>query len=267
MDVQMIHNKHCKMIAFSDWRKDDIFLELIREVPLSIRVQGKPHTVIMRTPGDEIAHVAGFCLGEGLVDSMDDFLTLGYCEQDINVVTVTLRPERVYRIPDILQRKGFISQTSCGICGKELIDDLAQNLKTLPETLKVGMEAGLHCLNTLSAHQTVRYSCHAAALFTKEGDLLSVGEDVGSHNALDKSIGKLLVDETLEMADLLVLSSRISYELVQKAARAGISVIFSVSGPTSLAVELAESIGMTLVSRKKNKGLLVFCGEDRLLSD
>jgi FdhD protein len=263
----MTDDKHCKMITFSDWRKDDICLDLIREVPLSIRVQGKPHTVIMRTPGDEVAHAAGFCLGEGLVDFIDDFSTLGYCEEDINVVTVTLKPERVHRIPDILQRKGFVSQTSCGICGKELIEDLKQNLKKLPETSKVSMKAGLHCLNSLSDHQTVRYSCHAAALFTKEGDILSVGEDVGRHNALDKSIGKLFVDKRLDMAALLVLSSRISYELVQKAARAGISVIFSVSGPTALAVELAESIGMTLVSQKKNKGLLVFCGEDRLLSD
>ncbi|EMS78181.1 formate dehydrogenase accessory sulfurtransferase FdhD [Desulfotignum phosphitoxidans] len=263
----MIQDKHCKIITLSDRRKEDITLELIREVPLSIRVQGKSHTVIMRTPGDEVAHVAGFCLGEGLVDSMDDFSTLGYCEQDINVVTVTLKPERVHLIPDILKRKGFISQTSCGICGKELIDDLKQNLTTLPETSKVSMEAGLHCLDSLSAHQMVLYSCHAAALFTKEGGFLSVGEDVGRHNALDKSVGKLLVQDRLDMADLLVLSSRISYELVQKAARAGISVIFSVSGPTALAVELAESIGMALVSRKKNKGLLVFCGEDRLLSD
>jgi FdhD protein len=260
-------DKHCKMITFSDWGKNDICLDLIREVPLSIRVQGKPHTVIMRTPGDEVAHAAGFCLGEGLVDSIDDFSTLGYCEQDINVVTVTLKPERVHRIPDILQRKGFISQTSCGICGKELIDDLKQNLKMLPGRSKVSMKAALHCLNALSDHQTVRYSCHAAALFTKKGDLLSVGEDVGRHNALDKSIGKLFVDKKLDMAALLVLSSRISYELVQKAARAGICVIFSVSGPTALAVELAESIGMALVCQKKNKGLLVFCGEDRLVSD
>ena len=141
----MIHNKHCKMIAFSDWRKDDICLGLIMEDLLSLRMQGKSHTVIMQTPGDEIAHVAGFCLGEGLVDSMDDFLTIGYCKQDINEMTVTLKPERVHRIPGILQRKGFISQTSCGICGKELIDDLAQNLKTLLDRLLIevmGRETG-----------------------------------------------------------------------------------------------------------------------------
>lgn len=256
--------KNCRMKKFSGPEKDEICLDLIKENPLSIRIQGKPHTVVMRTPGDEIAHVAGFCLGEGIVDSLDDFTTLGYCDEDVNVVTVTLKPERINRIPDILNRRGFVSQTSCGICGKELIDDIKQNITPIPELPKVNTKAATHCLNTLSDHQTLRQSCHAAAIFTKNGELLSVGEDVGRHNALDKSIGKLFQDGKLDMGSLLVLSSRISYELVQKAARAKIPVIFAVSGPTALAVELAESIGMALVCQTKNKDLFVFCGEHRL---
>ena len=256
--------KNCKISKFSGSEKDEIYLDLIKEDPLSIQIQGKPHTVVMRTPGAEIAQVAGFCLGEGIVDTLDDFASLEYCGEDGNVVTVTLKPERILRIPDVLKRRRFVRQAICGICGKELINDLKQNITPVPEVLKIDIKTATYCLNTLSDHQTLRQSCHAAAIFTSDGKLLSVGEDVARHNALDKSIGKLFQEEKLNMGALLVLSSRISYELVQKAARAKISVIFAVSGPTALAVELAESLGMALVCRARNKDLFVFCGEHRL---
>ena len=99
--------------------------ELIMEEPFLIRVDGKPYSVVMRTPGEEIPHAAGFCLGEGLIENQDDFVTIGFCEdRDQNVVDVRLKTERRRKIPEILDRRGFISQTSCGICGKELIEDL-----------------------------------------------------------------------------------------------------------------------------------------------
>lgn len=249
---------------FPGAEKDKISLGLIKETPLSIRIQGKAYTMVMRTPGDELAHVAGFCLAEGIISSLQDFANLAYCDEDVNVVTVTLKPERINLISDILNRRGFISQTSCGICGKELIEDLKQNITSVPETKSVDTKVATHCLNTLADHQTLRHSSHAAAIYTNQGKLLSLGEDVGRHNALDKSIGKLLLDDKLDMGSLLVLSSRISYELVQKAAQAKIPVIFAVSGPTSLAVELAESLDMALVCQAKNKELFVFCGGHRL---
>ncbi len=250
--------------VFSGQEQDGISLELIQEVPLSIRIQGKPYTLVMRTPGDELAHVAGFCLAEGIVDSFEDFATLAYCDEDVNVVTVTLKPARIKLIPDILSRRGFISQTSCGICGKELIDDLKQKITPVPRAVKVDTKIATHCLNTLSDYQTRRHCCHAAVIFVKDGTLLSVGEDVGRHNALDKTIGALFKNGNLDRAGFLVVSSRVSYELVQKAARAKIPGIFSISGPTALAVELAESVNMSLVCQNKNKHLFVFCGEQRL---
>ncbi len=248
---------------FPRGEQDQISLGLIQEIPLSIRVQGKAYTMVMRTPGDELAHVAGFCLAEGIVDSFDDFETLGYCDEDVNVVTATLKPERVREIPHILKRRGFISQTSCGICGKELIDDIKQNITLLPKEMKLDIKIAAQCLNRLSDCQTRRHCSHTAAIFTGEGRLLSVGEDVGRHNALDKSIGTLLINGTLNRAGILVMSSRISYELVQKAARAKIPAIFSVSGPTALAVELADSLDMAIVCRNKKENLFVFCGGQR----
>ncbi|WP_300667057.1 formate dehydrogenase accessory sulfurtransferase FdhD [Desulfoluna sp.] len=239
---------------------------LLAEEPLSIRVQGKPYTVVMRTPGDEIAHVAGFCLGEGIVDAVEDFGTLAFCEADVNVVTVTLTPERSEKVPEILDRRGFISQTSCGICGKELIDDLRQATCTV-DASPVAFATVAQALDALSAHQPLRKitrASHAAALVGEQGHFLAVAEDAGRHNALDKAVGLLFLEKNLDQARFLVLSSRISYEMVQKAARAGVAIIAAVSRPTALAVELAQGLNITLCSLARGEGLFVYTHPDRI---
>jgi len=241
---------------------------LIGEEPLSIRIQGKPYSVVMRTPGDELPHVAGFCLAEGIVDSVDDFKTLAFCDgTDTNVVTVTLKPSRVKSVSDLLERKGFISQTSCGLCGKELIKDINQTIRPLPDKIKIDINKALLCLESLSENQPLRKetkASHAAALFTSGCKLLAAAEDVGRHNALDKVIGKLLLAKKLNRASLLVLSSRVSFELVQKAARAAIPIILAVSRPTDLAVKLATELNMTIACLARDAGLYIYCGEKRL---
>lgn len=242
-------------------------LDLIAEEPLSVRVQGQPYTVVMRTPGDEIPHVAGFCLGEGIVDTPDDFKTLAYCEGDVNVVTATVTEERATLIPDVLLRRGFISQTSCGICGRELVEDLKQRVRPVSNRSAIALSAVINAVTTLDTHQALRKitrASHAAAACSPEGSLLSIGEDAGRHNALDKCIGSLFLDNRLKEAGFIVLSSRISYELVQKAARAEIPVIIAISRPTALAVDLGTRLGMTLACLDKKEGLLVFCGEERI---
>nr|HID57823.1 sulfurtransferase FdhD [Desulfobacterales bacterium] len=242
--------------------------ELIGEEPLLIRVEGRPYSVVMRTPGDEIFHVAGFCLGEGLVDEPEDFATVGYCNQlGSNVATVTLQPARRKKVQALLERRGFISQTSCGICGKELIKDLCQVLFPTTDKTKIDITQALECVNQFSLHQDLykkTASSHAAMIFDSELRFMTVGEDVGRHNALDKAIGKAFMGRHLGKACLAVLSSRISYELVQKAARAHLPILLSISRPTSLAVELGRSLNMTLACISKKNGLLVFCGEERL---
>ena len=242
--------------------------KLIGEEPLSIHIEGKPYSVVMRTPGDEVAHAAGFCLAEGIVDTLDDIKSLACCDSiDSNVVTVILDEPRKGKIADILERRGFISQTSCGICGKEIVKDLFQSIQSLSNDTQLDTKAALHCLENLSRHQPLRKktrASHAAALYSTDLKLLSMAEDVGRHNALDKAIGKLFLDRRLESASLLILSSRVSYELVQKAVRARIAVIFAVSRPTSLAVELASKLNMTIACLAEDSGLYIFCGEDRL---
>jgi FdhD protein len=244
--------------------------DLIEEEPLSIRIQGNPYSVVMRTPGDESAHVAGFCLGEGIIDSAEDIAQIAFCDgSDANVVTVTLSPARRRQVEALLQRRGFISQTSCGICGKELIKDLKQAIRPLRDAIRIPVETARSCVQHLSRHQPLRRqtrSSHAAAIHDAQARLLAVAEDVGRHNALDKAIGKVLLDGGIRQAAFVVLSSRVSYELVQKTARARIPIILAVSRPTALAVDLASQLHMAIASFPRGSGYHVYCGEERILT-
>jgi len=258
-----------KLIHWDNRLKTATNQKLLGEEPLSIRIEGNPYAVVMRTPGDEIAHVAGFCLTEGIIDTPDDLTSIGFCEDDdTNVVTVTITPSRREQISDILDRRGFISQTSCGLCGKELVKDLFQSIKPLSDRHPIDIKKALTNLQTLPDIQPLRMqtrASHAAAIYGAGLELLTVAEDVGRHNALDKAIGKIFLGRSLDQAELLILSSRISYELVQKSARARIPIILAHSRPTALAVELAASLNITLASLDdEDTGLYVFCGEQRL---
>jgi FdhD protein len=242
--------------------------DLLGEEPLSIRIQGSPYSVVMRTPGDEIPLVAGFCLTEGIIDTPHDYTSIAFCDgEDTNVVAVTLNPSRREQISSILDRRGFISQSSCGLCGKELVKDLFQIIQPLNNDKRIDIKKALACLETLPRHQPLRKqtrAAHAAILYNSKFEQLVRAEDVGRHNALDKAIGMAFLDRTLDQAALLIMSSRISYELVQKAARARIPVIIAISRPTALAVELASKLNITLATLADGPGLYIFCGPERL---
>ena len=237
------------------------------EEPLSIRIDGNAYSVVMRTPGDEIYHAAGFCLAEGLVDHPDDFTTIGFCtEEGVNVVTATLHPERRKLVEELLERRGFVSQPSCGICGKELVKDLFQIVKPVTKQTTITIENAKTCVQRLVEHQNLYKrtgSSHASMLFDADLNILSYAEDVGRHNALDKAIGRVFMNKRIKNAHLAVLSSRISYELVQKAARAQLEILISMSRPTALAVNLATSLNMSLACVGKQKAFMIFCGKDR----
>jgi FdhD protein len=242
--------------------------EFIGEEPLLIRIEDKEYTVVMRTPGEELFHAAGFCLGEGIVDSPDDFETIEYNENlDANVIDIRLKPGRSKQIHDLLERRSFISQTSCGICGKKMIRDLHQIVTPVESDFEVEIGCIFDCIDKLyekqTHYQTTRGS-HAALIFSDRLGVISFAEDVGRHNALDKAIGKAFMEGKLLKARLLVLSSRISYELVQKAARARLPVIISESRPTALAVEMGNALNMTLAFSYGKSELVIVCGENRI---
>ena len=257
-----------KVIHWNDTDESEKVLTLISEEPLSIRVQGHPYAVIMRTPGKEQEHVAGFCLGEGIADIPSDIVSLARCDgPDANVVAVTLSKNRQKEIDHILDRREYISQSSCGICGKEVVQDLIQTITPLVDNTCLDIHKAMKCLESITRHQPLRdktRGAHSALIHDHNLQLLSSAEDVGRHNALDKAIGALFLQGSLDKAKLLVLSSRLSYELVQKAARARIPIIITISRPTALAVQLSRALGITVVNKNKGAGLFIYSRPDRL---
>lgn len=241
---------------------------LVREEPLLIRIEDHPYSVVMRTPGEEIFHAAGFCLAEGIVDKADDFSSIGFCrDMDPNVVDIRLQPARREQVSSLLERRGFISRTSCGICGKGMVEEICQILVPVIDETRIGLDNALRLIERLPRIQQLHkktYGSHAAMLINSRFDILSVAEDVGRHNAFDKAIGKLLMTGKLTNASIGVLSSRISYEMIQKAVRAHIPILLSASRPTALAVNLGKKLNMTLACTARESELIIFCGEERI---
>ena len=262
--------KHKSALLCRNGDCQTLSLELIGEEPLSIRIEGSPYAVVMRTPGEELFHAAGFCLGEGLVEAPDQFLSIGYCQDlDPNVIEIRLLPEQRTNVAELLDRRGFVSQTSCGICGKEMLKDLQQVVSPVRDGLTLETERIFRCLDKL--FETQNYyprtkGSHAALILDQDLNRLAFTEDVGRHNALDKAVGKVFMNRQLEKAGPLVLSSRISYELVQKAARANLQVMISKSRPTALAVELGRALNITLAFASDKTEIFVVSGEHRILN-
>jgi FdhD protein len=227
-------------------------------------------SVTMRTPGADFELAAGFLYGEGLIGGADDIARIRYCTdapQQYNVVTVTLAPGADFD-PALLSRN-FYTTSSCGVCGKASIEAVmgaacprvADGPEVDPELL-VSLPAKLREAQRVFERTG---GLHAAAQFTARGGLVRVREDVGRHNALDKLVGAALLEGGPPLAESIVLvSGRLSFELVQKAARAGVPVLAGVSAPSSLAVELAEQVGMTLAGFVRDPGFNVYAGGGRI---
>jgi FdhD protein len=250
---------------------------LATEEPMEIRVAGpgqspEPFAIAMRTPGNDFELAAGLCLTEGLITGPDDLESIAYCvgperEQMFNVVTVRLR----VRVPDDVRERRYLANSSCGICGKAALDEI--EVRCAP--VGAGPTIGASVLGTLpdqlARHQRVfdqTGGLHAAARFAADGTLLHAREDIGRHNALDKLIGHALLERQLPLADdVLLVSGRLSFELVQKAAVAGISVLCAVSAPSSLAVGAADQLGQTVVGFLRNGRFNVYTRPDRVVVD
>ncbi|HJX34290.1 MAG TPA: formate dehydrogenase accessory sulfurtransferase FdhD [Desulfatiglandales bacterium] len=242
--------------------------DFIIEEPLHIMVEDRPYSVVMRTPGDEIAHVAGFCLSEGLVESPEDIASITFrSDLDENCVTIRLNDGRKKLVSELLERHGFLSTASCCRCGREMIEDLTKNLKSFDEESEITYQEVLECVEKFFQHQeyyTRTRGTHAVMLFDAGLNIIVKAEDVGRHNAMDKSIGSLFLKDRISDVYLAVTSSRISLEIIQKVARAGIPILISIANPTSMAVELGLKLNMTLVCLDKKSGFIVPCGERRV---
>jgi FdhD protein len=250
---------------------------LAAEEPLGIRVDGAALTMTMRTPGDDVELAAGFLVSEAVIRSPGDITgiklcdgtTCGHADHDGlgNIADVTLAAG-ITVAPGA--RRNFVTTSACGVCGKASIQDICvlphaalaedparfapEMLATLPQRLRDAQRVF-----------SSTGGLHAAGLFTAAGDLIAVREDVGRHNAVDKVVGWALLGGRLPLAGcVLLVSGRASFELVQKAVLAGIPLLAAVSAPSSLAVELAEEAGLTLVGFLRGPSMNVYTGSRRL---
>ncbi|MGH9044723.1 MAG: formate dehydrogenase accessory sulfurtransferase FdhD [Acidimicrobiales bacterium] len=254
-------------------RRDD---QLAIEEPLEVRLETlegpQVLNVTMRTPGNDVELVAGWLLSEGVIEGSSDLAQIDYCvdaalggDQRFNVVNVRLRA-----IPTGSTRERItMTSSSCGVCGTASIENLRSvgipaldsgpifdlaTVSTLPSLLKGGQRS-------FEATGAV----HGAALVDQAGSLLAVREDIGRHNAVDKVIGWALLNQATPIGGAaLVVSGRVSFEIVQKAARAGIGMVAAVSGASSLAVELADEIGMTLLGFVRGDRFTLYCEPSRI---
>ena len=250
-------------------RKEDY---LAAEEPLEIRVGDEPLSVTMRTPGSDLELAAGFLLTEGLITRREQVVSLDHVVQDGeanrgNVVRAVLAPESA---PDFEKlRRHFFAASSCGICGKASIDAVrAHALEPPNPEFRLDAEVLVRLPVELRASQAVfgrTGGLHAAALFDEKGQLLVLREDIGRHNAVDKVIGWALLENRVPLSNaVLMVSGRGGFEIVQKAIVAGLPIVASVSAPSSLAVQLARELGLTLIGFLRGRRFVIYAGEERI---
>ncbi|MEU6265106.1 formate dehydrogenase accessory sulfurtransferase FdhD [Saccharopolyspora shandongensis] len=251
---------------------------LTAEEPMEIRVGGRPLTVTMRTPGHDFDLAVGFLVSEGVIGSADDVTSIRYCAgatsdggNTYNVVDVALSPG--VAPPDASLERNFYTTSSCGLCGKASLDAV-RTTTTWPlgdDSLRIDPSTLAVLPDRLREAQRVFDSTgglHAAGLFTADGRLTCLREDVGRHNAVDKVVGDALRAGRLPLRDsVLMVSGRASFELVQKAVMAGIPALAAVSAPSSLAVDLATDAGLTLIGFLRGTSMNVYSGAERLRPD
>lgn len=269
-DAQRLHPIQ---VAESDASLSDLDDVLAIEEPLEIRVQPWDQapvvvSVTMRSPGQDGDLALGFLMSEGAVRERSDVLDVRTREGDVGNITTVVLAKHVSFDVSRLSRHVF-SHAGCGICGRLTLDELSARvphdpvLQTpLPRHLPQRMAETLRQQQPLFAHTG---GVHGAGLFNPSGELLVIREDVGRHNAVDKVVGARLLEGKLPAHEtVLMLSGRVGFELVQKAVTAGIAVIAAVGAPTSLAVDLANRFGMTLIGFVKPDRYNIYCGESRL---
>ena len=251
--------------------------ELVVEEPLEIRVRGRSVAVTMRTPAQGGQHdiqdaelAAGFLLSEGLIVSVDDIARIDPCVREAsgNIINVFLVPG--IEVDFARLSRNVFSSSSCGVCGKATLESLQQQYDPIHSDMQVSPDILCGLPLTLRNKQACfdrTGGLHAAGLFDASGQLLIVREDVGRHNAVDKVLGHALLKRTSPLDQhILLVSGRVSFEIVQKALAGGVPIVAAVSAPSSLAVDLATDAGMTLIGFLRDGRMNVYCGETRVIS-
>ncbi len=247
-------------------RMDDV----ASEEPLEIRVEGEPLVVAMRTPGQDEELAAGWLVSEGIVRSRAEIADVvsrpGETTARAAMVDVMLAEPS--RFEAAKHRRAVMSNSSCGLCGAASVAQVLRDFPRIESAVLINANV-LYSLPARLAENQPTFQrtggIHACALFDRQGALVAVREDVGRHNALDKLLGWALLAGRLPLAEgVLLLSGRVSFEMIQKALAAGIPIVVAIGAPSSLAVELAGTSGMTLVAFLRERTFNVYCGEKRI---
>ncbi|HEY7057394.1 MAG TPA: formate dehydrogenase accessory sulfurtransferase FdhD [Vicinamibacterales bacterium] len=244
------------------------------EEPLDVRLHGRSFAVIMRTPGDDRALAAGFLFAERIIRRPDDIGAVEHCRhpdrsEAHHVVDVFIAGERAQDVDRHLdERRRVVANSSCGVCGRASIAELRAELTPLTAAWTVRPATISALPDALRARQS-RFDetggLHAAGLFDLDGTCRLSCEDVGRHNAVDKAVGYMLLEDRVPLGDaILMLSGRVSFEIVQKAWTAGIPVVAAVSAPTSLAIDLAREAGITLLAFVRGQSFNIYTHEHRI---
>jgi FdhD protein len=261
------------LLRFSGGALSPCVDQVVCEEPLEIQVNGRSIALVMRTPGDDYELVTGFLVTEQIVAGPQDILSLRHCteapdpEAVDNIVRVRLKPGVEVDFEKLSRH--FFGSSSCGVCGKASIEQLRLALPALSPGPLIPVAKIPEMMRRMEPTQEVfkqTGGLHAAALFGPSGDHLITREDVGRHNAVDKVIGRACRQPTTPLSEsVLVLSGRVSFEIVQKALMVGIPMIVAVSAPSSLAIDLAREHGLTLLGFVRGERFNLYCGAERLI--
>jgi FdhD protein len=238
---------------------------------LEIYIDDSPYAITMRLPGDDINLVAGFCFTEGIIASRDDFASIKHCEAIANKgrVLVQLNHDRPNRSNRHEERAEYVSKSSCGVCGKSKAEEIFSELRPVESFHRIHLAGILTLKERFEAKQTIfplTGSTHSACIFDFKQNLLASAEDIGRHNAFDKAIGALILWDKTHDAFLAIVSSRLSFEMVQKAGTLGIEILSGLSAPTSMAVSMAEQLNITLIGFLRENSMSIYTHPERILS-
>ncbi len=236
---------------------------------LEIYIDDCPYAITMRLPGDDINLVTGFCFTEGIIGSRDDLLAIRHCESipGERRVLVYLNRKKSCNTVNLEKRRAYLSKSSCGLCGKSEADEIYSESPPVKTFHHMSLRAILRFKQSFETRQTIFQltgSTHSAALFGLRRNLLAFAEDIGRHNAFDKVIGALVNEGKTREAFLAIVSSRLSFEMVQKAGVLGLEILVGLSAPTSMAVEMAERLNITLIGFLRENSMSIYTHRERI---
>ena len=245
---------------------DDI---LVVEAPLQININNEPYTVVMRTPSNDVELIRGLLFAEDIYKKQHP-LVYSIIDEKANgdsIINVTINKDDLGK--GFLNKRTLLSVSSCGICGKKELKDLSQTGDTISNDFKIQANDVLEMMQKMSdaqEHFKKSGGSHAAALFDSDKTLLTIKEDIGRHNAVDKVVGDLLQKNTLNQTKYLVVSGRVSYEIVSKAFIAKIPIVIAVSACSSLAVDFAKEFGICLIGFTRNSNMTIYANPQKFNS-